>query len=232
MPKSYAFSSNSPAFLLLGITIVLFVCFSGCKRESIQENGYDDYLCTDAACVTYQSIWADLLRDRNSMSQAWFDSHITPKVTAVSPMSGGLSKFSIHYELTIDWATWHGYDEFVVSIDSVLAPTPSVWVPKNVSLSAAEVASLIDADYGGYISKICAVDHLAFDSDDDAIAYMHRKSIRHLTSFRLVGAGQGLPCQYLTARPSRNRMDVDCNYATLDLISKDFQFYKVDCPTR
>ena len=117
---------------LVLITMVSFAC----KKETIE-------LCDTEACNTYLEVWENLLKQRNNLSDTYFNDHIKVLKTSINEWNEGES-FRVRYQIKIDWMEVILSDHFMIKIDSANAPPyPSLDVSRTNYLTQDEVNQVI-----------------------------------------------------------------------------------------
>jgi len=115
---------------------------------------------SDSLCFRYYKIWKDLVKDRNFLSEEYFQTHIFPTEAGTGPRGkSGDVDFVIWYKVKIDWAEMACYNQFVIKIGEA-----------GTYLTEKElVPILIKGAYGSSILKMIPLEKLKYSSQEEAV---------------------------------------------------------------
>lgn len=168
-------------------TIIYCVClliFTSCKKDALEnrtttcsndiESNYPDdrgdgTLCTTSLCQDYQSIWQELLQEKNNFDQAFFDEHITLHSSKVNDWSRG-SSFRVCYYVNVGWASAYTCDKFIFNISPDDATYPALNLPRDINLTKAEIKLVVDNNaFSSSINEINNAPALLHTTIEDAL---------------------------------------------------------------
>lgn len=147
------------------IIIFLTLIFS-CEKQVTD-------FCDSEECNTYFKIWKDLIISRNQLSESYYDDHIFPYKTEIDSWNDGKS-FRVEYKIKIDWAEANLSDQFIIWLDpSTAGLYPSKPTPRSTNLSKSQINSLLDIfAFSSSIHKVAKINHLMYDSREEAISVL------------------------------------------------------------
>ena len=166
---------------IIFICFILFVSLMSCKEDHhqertvtcFQEDEYDylnhykiDSMCTSEICTDYLNIWQELFKEKNNLSETFFDEHIVLCQSYLSTWNKGIT-FRICYKVQMDWAIAYGCDKFVIKLNSDSNLYPEL--PRNEYLSKDEIRLAINQNR--IYSQIATVSNsnIKFPSMNDAL---------------------------------------------------------------
>ena len=134
-------------------------------------------LCDSEECNTYFNIWKELIISRNQLTEDYFNNHIFPYKTEIDSWNDGKS-FRVEYKVKIGWAEANLSDQFIVWLDpSTTGLYPSKPTPRSTNLSKIQINSLLDIfAFSSSIHKIAKIDHLKYNSREEAIEVLRDSS--------------------------------------------------------
>lgn len=160
-------SNNMKKVLLV---VFLFSTIISCEKPALD-------LCDSEECNTYFNIWKELIISRNQLSEVYFNDHIFPYKTEIDNWNDGKS-FRVDYKVKIDWAEANLSDQFIIWLDpSTDGLYPSKPTPRSTNLSKSQINSLLDIfAFSSSIHKIAKIDHLKYNSREEAIEVLRDSS--------------------------------------------------------
>ena len=209
--------------IFLSISLLLIV---GCKKEKVK-------LCDSQNCEEYYDIWENLFKERNNISDDYFNEHILVTKTEINSWSDGES-FNVNYTIKIDWAKIKNHDQFIIKINSSLYPSLSV--SRTEYLSKTEVEQVLGAfAFSSFISKVNADNKLKFSTKRKALeALAEIASSNNIVFDRIyyktqkpVFNANGHP--FMAARGVINQSENLCIFGEIDLITGEGEAYEGSC---
>jgi hypothetical protein len=129
----------------------------------------------DQLAAEYLEHWKTLLINRNGLSKSYYNEHIEVIDHGVSETKNG-KQFHVAFQVTIDWAVIDLDNHFMIWINDNPTVYPNQRIERNTYLSLAQIDALISYRMpDALLTEMAAVEHLQFDSPNDAI-YELRKS--------------------------------------------------------
>lgn len=162
------------------ISILLAFSIWSCEKDNqkrtvtcFQENEYDylnhykiDSICTSEICTNYLNIWKEFFKEKNSLSDSFFDEQVILCQSSIDNWNEGVS-FRICYKIQMDWAIAYRCDQFIVKIESDSNLYPEL--PRNEYLSKDEIRFAINQNrFNSRIGSVSNSD-IHFSSMDDAL---------------------------------------------------------------
>jgi hypothetical protein len=163
------------------ITLLFSLLFSCSKTEDILKCDCTNYigyfepdvcegtLCQSDTCQTYLGVWKALLRERNNMSQDFFNRHISVCRTSLDRWNDGIS-FRIKYKISIEWMETELWDQFIIWLSpSTAGVYPSLSLPRNSLLTKDQVSgALSKMAFSSSLNTISPIHTLIYHSLSDA----------------------------------------------------------------
>ena len=133
--------------------------------------------CDSEDCNTYLKVWKELIISRNHLTVSYYNDHIFPYKTETDSWNDGKS-FRVEYKVKIDWAEANLNDQFIIWLDpSTAGLYPSIPAPRSTNLSEGQINILLnDFAFSSSIHKVAKIDHLKYDSRDEAIGVLQAAS--------------------------------------------------------
>ena len=126
-------------------------------------------ICTTELCSIYTQVWKELLLDRTTLTEPYFDNHF--EIWSSKIVSGSeCDFFRISYRVQNDWAIAFWGDWFIIRIAKEETDFPEIGLPKDEYLSKEQIAAALD--HRGFDSKIHNIPKtgpLKFSSQDEAL---------------------------------------------------------------
>lgn len=179
------------------IAILLFpLLFYGCTKEEQPEGS-----CHHPKCNRYYQTWETLLKNRNGLSDAYFEKHIRPGTYKIQENENG-EMFTIEYTVRIEWAEIELKDQFLIFIKENAFPDKENLEDKGFYLPD----NIIDAhisyeDMDGHMTEMDPVEKLSFSSATDAIKVLRRKAFPNSIYFESYGYKKSAPGQVRNGNP-------------------------------
>lgn len=175
------------------LLIVLFSCEKEPEVSCFQRDYYaylDNYpdrsVCTDSLCNKYLDIWKQLFKEKNNMSDDFFDSHIELWRMNLNEWAKGAS-FSVCYRINFDWAIAYNCDQFIIKIEKDDKTWPALNLPRDIYLSKNDIRTI--TTYHAFTSEIAFVSKnisISPESFQDALDYLTKKAgVNTLCSTRI-----------------------------------------------
>ncbi len=190
--------------------------------------GYDytDYyeswrqpICTASLCSTYTSIWKELLIERTTLTEPYFNEHFEIVESLIYSSDEG-DFFAIGYRMQNDWAIAYNGDQFIIRIHEGTNSFPMIGLPVDTYLSKEEIGAALDRKgFESQINKIPKTGPLKFSSPEEALnALITEANVDTLCFYRVVFS---IHTGTLTLKSFAQYIDNEdeCIEATIDLIT-------------
>ena len=170
--------SSTPFSLIL--LCFLFACNTGqikIKNSVCPSNVGIEYpvdrgeksICVDSACQDYLTIWKEIARERNGLSEDFFDSHIDLHFVELNEWNDGTSLRACYYT-QVDWAIAYQCDQFIVNVTADSRIRPHLDIPRNVNLTKEQIELVIeDRAFSSKIRLLKSETELAYSSIENAM---------------------------------------------------------------
>ena len=178
-----------------------------------------DTICTTPLCSTYTSIWKDLMIERSTLTEPYFNQHFEV-VESMIASSGEGDFFIIGFKVQNDWAIAFDSDKFIIRINEGSNSFPEIGLPKGIYLSKEQIAAALD--HRGFESKLDEVPKtgaLKFSSPEEALVTLIREAnVDTLCFYRIT---LSIPLKTLTLKSFARYIDNEdeCIEADIDLIT-------------
>ena len=225
-------------YTLLVVSISVFICLPSCYDpeppdpprpvacEMPEGYDYEDYyerwrqpICTTALCSTYTSIWKDLLIERTTLTEPYFDEHFEILESLILSSSEG-DFFVIGYRMQNDWATAYNGDKFIIRIHEGENSFPDIGLPVDTYLSKDEIAAALDRrGFNSWLDEIPKTGPLKFSSPEEALnTLITEANVDTLCFYRIVLSNH---IGTLTLKSFARYIDNEdeCIEASIDLIT-------------
>jgi len=140
-------------------------CFQGDEYDYLNHYKIDS-ICTSEICTNYLNIWEDFFKEKNNLSDSFFDEHVILCQSNIDNWNEGIS-FRICYKIQMDWAIAYGCDKFMIKINNESNLYPEL--PRNEYLSKDEIRLAIDQNR--FYTRIGSVSNseIIFSSMNEAL---------------------------------------------------------------
>ena len=175
-------------YSLLVFSIGFFMCIPSCfdleqpdpprpvTCEMPEGYDYTDYyerwrqpVCTTSLCSTYTAIWKDLLIERTTLTEPYFDEHFEITESFIKSSNDG-DFFVIGFKVQNDWALAYSGDQFIIRIHEGPNSFPEIGLPLDTYLSKEEIAAALDRrGFTSWIDEIPKTGSLKFASPEEAL---------------------------------------------------------------
>lgn len=225
------------------ISLILIFSFSSCIEDETEiqttcgepiEYGYihsceSDTICASDICTQYLSIWKELIKEKNNLTQNFLDSHIELCETEVRSWVNGIS-FRVCYKFNICWAVAYNCDQFIIKINAGNSYYPTLDLPRNTYLTKEEIKIAVDYHaFSSSISKMTNTNVLKYINMESALNDLIEFSgvdTLNLERIALKGTTGSL---ILEASAKYENEDNLCIVGTVDLISGNKNAYDTYC---
>jgi len=180
---------------------------------------WNDGICTTTLCSTYTSIWEEILLERTTLTEPYFDEHFEITESTISEGSDG-DFFRIGFRVQNDWAIACDADHFIIRIHEGTSSFPEIGLPVNTYLSKEEIVAALD--HRGFKSKLDEIPKtgpLKFSSPEEALNILIREAnVDTLCFYRIT---LSIPLKTLTLKSFARYIDNEdeCIEAAIDLIT-------------
>jgi hypothetical protein len=180
---------------------------------------WSEPICTTELCSFYTIVWKDLLLDRTTLTEPYFDNHF--EIVSSKIVSGSEGDFfNIGYRVQNDWAIGYWGDKFLIRIAEESTDFPEIGLPKGEYLTKEEIAAAID--YRGFESKIKNVPKtgpLKFSSRDEALNVLISEANIDTLCFYRVTLDYNIGTLTLKAYAQYADAEDECIEGSIDLIT-------------
>ena len=150
------------------LLLSLFVL--GCSKNEDKEKN----ACEHPACSSYFQQWEELLKERNQLSDYYYDAHVFPTNYQITENRNG-ELFKISYTVQIDWAEIQLEDQFMINIKDAENVYPYSNVRRNVYFTKKEVDAMLSyRSFDAKMNELSAVEKLDFASANEAIRELRK----------------------------------------------------------
>ncbi|MEN8203949.1 MAG: hypothetical protein ABFS28_15225 [Bacteroidota bacterium] len=127
-------------------------------------------VCTTSLCSTYTNIWKELLIERTTLTEPYFNKHF--EIVGTEILSGYKGDFIyLEFKIQNDWAIAYSGDRFVIRIDEGNSTFPEIGLPKGSYLTKEEIATALDhRGFDSRITEIPKTGPLKFSTMNEALA--------------------------------------------------------------
>lgn len=225
------------------ISIILIAIISSCKKDKqvkqvrtvtcFQEDVYHylnhykiDSICTSEICTDYLNIWKELFKEKNNISETFFDEHIILCQSRLNTGNNGMF-FSICYKVQMDWAIAYDCDKFVIKINSESNLYHEL--PRNEYLSKDEIRIAIN--HNRLNSRIATVSNLniKFSSMDAALNKLKEDANVNTLCISEMYVDETTGNLMLDAWAEYENEENSCIKGIIDLISGDTEVNDTPC---
>ena len=225
-------------YTLLVVFISIFIWIPSCYDpeppdpprpvtcEMPDEYDYTDYyerwrqaICTSSLCSTYTSVWKELLIERTTLTEPYFDEHFEIIESQIHSSDEG-DFFTIGYRMQNDWAIAYNGDKFIVRIHEGTNSFPEIGLPVDTYLSKEEIAAALDRrGFESQIDEIPKTGPLKFSSPEEALnTLIAEANVDTLCFYRII---LSIHMGTLTLKSFAQYLDNEdeCIEASIDLIT-------------
>jgi hypothetical protein len=151
------------------ILLVLIFAFS-CKKDKSNSNQAPNNVCMDSSTTaTYLDFWKSEFLIRDTMTSAYFNSHISQIKASANCYNSGIS-FRVDYKVTIDWAVIDDYNQFIVELYSSEPAYQYLNIPRDQFLGTSVLQTILNNSVeGSYIGYVKSITSLPYSSNAIAI---------------------------------------------------------------
>lgn len=121
---------------------------------------------TPAQTDEYYEIWKSILMENSSMTEAYFDAHITNFALSSNEWDGGIS-FRVNYIMHIDWVDIKCSDAFLVNMSSTYESYGHLNIPRDVLLDEDQIKFNIANNVKSEVSTYNLIEELRYSSCDE-----------------------------------------------------------------
>ncbi|MCB9230925.1 MAG: hypothetical protein H6581_04645 [Bacteroidia bacterium] len=147
--------------------LLVWLCVASCQQEKVT-------LCESPVCDKYITIWENLFKSRNQISDEWFNQHVSLVSTETTSWVENES-FLVHYQISIDWAKIDLHDKLAIKIHQDELYFPKGTLPLNLELNEAEINLCLDhLAFGSQMATVNPISELRFSSRKQALAELER----------------------------------------------------------
>ena len=225
-------------YTLLIVSVSIFIYMPSCNYldptdpprpvtcEMPEGYDYEDYyerwrqpICTTSLCSTYTSIWKDLLIERTTLTEPYFNAHFEILESWISSTDEG-DFIVIGYRVRNDWEVAYNGDKFIIRIHDSTNSFPEIGLPRDTYLSKKEIAAALDnRGFESRIDEIPKTGPLKFSSPEEALnSLITEANVDTLCFYRVVLSHH---LGTLTLKSFARYMDNEdeCIEASIDLIT-------------
>jgi hypothetical protein len=230
---------KSTSWIILFLLLFLVSCDLQKQpgKVSCTQAGEYDYLklyapgaiCNSDTCARYQTIWKELIMEKNNLSEQFFSEHIELCLSNIGSWDEGVS-FNICYKVKLGWAIAYNCDQFIVKIKENTSYFPTLNVPRGVYLTKDQIRSVVNHyAYSSYISKISNTGELKFNSLDQALDNLIQKANVNTLCSRMITINYLTGDLILEAGAQYDNKVNTCIDGKIDLITGETSIADVPC---
>jgi hypothetical protein len=225
------------------IFIVLILAFTTCEKDKqirettcAQSDDYEyldnsriDSMCSSVLCTEYLTIWKELIKENNNISQEFFDTHFELCNSEIQSLADIIT-FRVCYIFKVDWAIAFNCDQFIIRINSNNADYPSLNLPRDTYLTKDKIK--IAADNGAFSSdiiKISNVGNIKFPNMDKALNDLIAFSEVNQLCINRIRINEDNGDLVLEASAQYENEENSCIKGTIDLITGDKNMKNTPC---
>ena len=203
-------------------------CYSSEGFDYLEYSTTWDSLCTSELCSTYTAIWKELMIDRSTLTEPYFNRHF--EVTTAYATSGDDETFFIGYKVQNDWAIAFGGDAFVIKIAEENTKYPEIGLPRDTYLSRDEITALLDnRGFNSKIDEIPKTGPLKYASREEAINALILEAEVETLCFNRIFLSNHMGTLTLEAFAEYQDEKGQCIKGTIDLITGQTNISSVAC---
>ncbi len=194
--------------------------------EMPEEYNYLDYyerwrepICTTELCSLYTTIWKELLIDRTTLTEPYFDKHFEI-VSSTIRSEKEADYFIITFRVQNDWAIAYSADRFIIRIAEEATDLPEIGLPKGEYLTKEEIAAALDQrGFDSKIHNIPKTGPLKFSSQDEALKVLIAEANVDTLCFYRVTLDFNVGTLTLNAFAQYTDTENECIEGKIDLIT-------------
>jgi hypothetical protein len=225
------------------IFIAVIFVFSTCMKDkqsrktacthSDSFESLDNYkigsLCSSDICSEYLTIWKDLIKEKNNLSQDYFDTHIEVCASELNTWADGIS-FRVCYKFKIDWAIAYNCDQFIIKISADNKYYPSLDLPRDTYLTKEKVKIAVDnRAFSSDIIKIANIGSIKYSTLDKALNNLIEFSGVNKLCLNQITINEENGDLILNASAQYENEENSCIEGTIDLITGDKVVHDTPC---
>jgi hypothetical protein len=180
---------------------------------------WSEPICTTSLCSLYTSIWKELLIERTTLTEPYFNEHFEIVESKIFS-SDGSDFFSIGFRVQNEWAIAYSGDKMIIRINEGASSFPEIGLPKDTYLSKEEIATALDhRGFDSWINEIPKTGPLKFSSPEQALNTLIKEAnVDTLCFYRVT---LSIHTGTLTLKSYAQYIDDEgeCIEATIDLIT-------------
>jgi hypothetical protein len=213
--------------------IATILVFTNCKKDKQTKQTFCTQLvdyksldyheidseCTTDLCIEYLTIWKELLKEKNNLSQDFIDKHIELYNTEIHTWEKGFS-FRVGYKFKIGWAVAYNSDQFIIKINTDNTYYPSLDLPRGTYLAKEEIKIAADnRAFSSDIGKIANVDNIIYSTVDNALSDLIEFSGVNQLCINQITLNEDNGNLILSAYAQYENKENSCIEGTIDLIT-------------
>jgi len=223
---------------LILYAIFYITCFQSCyipdppvpprpvSCEMPPDYNYLDYyerwsepICSSEICSIYTSIWRELLIERTTLTEPYFDKHFEITSSNIRSESEG-DYFIIGFRVHNDWAIAYSADRFIIRIAEEATEFPEIGLPKGDYLTKEQIATALDRrGFESDIDNIPKTGPLKYATPDEALNVLISATNVDTLCFYLVKLDFLTGTLTLNAYARYDDAEDECIEASIDLIT-------------
>jgi hypothetical protein len=205
--------------------IIIFSCEKESEEVSCTQKDLYEYLnnypgssiSSDDLSNSYYEIWVQLFKDKNHISQEYFDDHIQIWRTSIDNWNSGAS-FRICYRVKFDWAIAYTCDQFIIKIDKENQSWPLLPLPRDTYLKLNEIKIAVEnhafSSDISFLSNNMKIEHNSFEN---ALKFLTREAGVNTLCTSSIYIDEATGHLWIEAHAEYNNKYNECIYAKMDL---------------
>ena len=180
---------------------------------------WTDSICTSPLCSLYTSVWKDLLIERTTLTEPYFERHFEITESRITEGSEG-DFFIVGFRVTNDWAVAYSGDHFIIRIHEEADSYPEIGLPKETYLSKDQIAAVLD--HRGFDSKVREIPKtgpLKFSTPEEALKILIKEANVDTLCFYRIAFNYTTWTMNLQAYAQYVDTEDECIEAAIDLIT-------------
>lgn len=190
---------------------------------------WGESICTTELCSLYTTIWKELLVDRTTLTEPYFNDHFEITSSEIREESNG-DYFIIGFRVQNDWAIAYSGDRFIIRIAEGAEGFPEIGLPKGEYLGKEDIAAAVEhKGYESYIDNIPKTGPLKYSSPDKALKVLISEVNVDTLCFYRVTLDINRGTLTLNAFAQYDDSEDECIEGSLDLITGQISLLNKTC---
>jgi len=190
---------------------------------------WSEPICTTELCSLYTTIWKELLIDRTTLTEPYFNDHFEITSSEIRAEKNG-DYLIIGFLVQNDWAISYSGDRFIIRIAEAATDFPEIGLPKGEYLSKEQIAAALDRrGFESDIDNIPKTGPLKYSSPDEALNVLISEANVDTLCFYRVTLDINRGTLSLNAFAQYDDSEDECIEGSLDLITGQISIQNKTC---